>query len=151
MNKENILFVADLIEKQPKTEIHSKSGFTMEFYVHDCGTPACIAGWAVAANRGMGGNDDIRSAAGEKSTIRTVSEEAREYLGIDEEVGEALFLGFESRIDLRKITPMQAVDVLRNLAETGEVDWQAVGYNVWWTPEMIADLDDKTESDESND
>ena len=48
MNVERILQLADIIEVQPHMTDEDPEGFTMMDYIHDCGSPACIAGWAVA-------------------------------------------------------------------------------------------------------
>lgn len=117
MNKDNILKVADAIEQHSIPDL----GFNMDFFSsprshgsaikadhsgHDCGTVACIAGWAVQVG------DLPRTFAA-----------ARQYLGIDDDLGDDLFYGDSDDLVLADIAVPQAVAVLRYLAETGEVDW----------------------------
>ena len=95
----------------------------------ECGTPGCIAGFAVAVAHAepaiqgkrpltFGGVSVDRAAAG--------------YLGIDEPAAEELFepggelcnFDFSAKIgSLRFITPEHAARCLENLADTGVVDW----------------------------
>lgn len=127
MNKERILALADLIEKQPHTTVDDAHGFTMGNWTHACGTPACIAGWAVFAENGS-----AKFESGE-----WVSSRAASYLELDRDDAVLLF-----EPDLRnpdefeddetdatdgwdEITPSQAAATLRRLAETGSVDWSA--------------------------
>lgn len=142
MNKENILYVADLIENQPLTSPADNTGFTMQSYLHSCGTPACIAGWAYAASRGSDGSEDLRPEDRDQwSDSRTVAGEAQRFLGLDYTTSEQLFLGFEAPVDLVRIKPEAAVAVLRHLAETGEVDWENVGgYEPSFSPEFWEDV-----------
>ena len=116
MNKDNILAVADAIEKHSIAEL----GFNMSLYGgktgpsdpdlsgHNCGTVACIAGWA---DKVLTGRDpDVHS-----------SDYAQGLLGLSAE--QAIDLFVPSDWAKNTITPAHAVAVLRNLAETGEVDW----------------------------
>lgn len=106
MNKDNILAVADAIEKHSIPEL----GFNMRYwretkkadkYGTRCGTVACIGGWAETVLK----TDDIIEAFGME----------------DAQYFELCLPGtFTSR---GTITPTQAVRVLRHLAETGIVDW----------------------------
>ncbi|PZP62989.1 MAG: hypothetical protein DI604_28090 [Delftia acidovorans] len=115
MNKERILALANLIEKQPHSAVEEVSGFNMVSYVHACGTPACIAGWAVAS-------EGTPSPLAHQPIQPTgVSSRAAKYLGLEYPEAEELFLG--GVYDLDEITPAQAAACLRHLAETGEVDW----------------------------
>lgn len=116
MNKENILAVADAIERHTIPDLGfnmglirgtadakypDKSGF-------DCGTVACIAGWtnAVAGGEGV-------DAAGD-------------YLGIEgDRLRSKLFYPDNPYLGA---TPAQAGRVIRHLAETGEVDWSVANY-----------------------
>ena len=125
MNKDNVLAVADAIEK------HSipKLGFNMCVFGakadsafadrtdksgHGCGTVACIAGTARTLRTG-------RIFLIRVSRFRW-SKEA-DWLGLDENDANELFFAAAANIDLEDIEPAQAVAVLRHLAETGKVDW----------------------------
>lgn len=113
--------LADLVEKQKHDGIGEESGFNMSRYRHGCGSPACIAGWALWMEYP---GDDF-------DWVEDVAEEAGKILGIDEYEDQMhLFLGHEFIGDLQKITPSDAAKVLRNLADTKEIDWTIVGYHV---------------------
>lgn len=127
MNKDKILAVADAIEQHAI----AKLGFSMLTYFdgletggrsassvdksgHECGTVACIAGWACALDVGLS------EAAG----IRSPFMHARTILGLDERQATLLFIPDPLNFDA--ITPADAAKVLRTLAETGDVDWSEV-------------------------
>lgn len=116
MNRENILAVADAIEKQSIPGL----GFNMDALVDPsdgsddrfgkgCGTVACIAGWAYCLQAGRTGGDGPVHVG--------ILHPASHWLDLDWDLSLILF---RSGGD---ILPSQAVSVLRHLAETGEVDW----------------------------
>lgn len=113
MNTDNIRRLADIIEQQPHTTVSALSGFTMLNWTHDCGTPACIAGWANYLH-----NSDGREQVRMESAYR-----ARLWLGLGEEDADELFGIGEDDPGLESVTPTHAAAVLRHLADTGEVDW----------------------------
>ena len=116
MNEENILKVADAIERHSIPDL----GFNMELLRgaaderypdlsgHNCGTVACIAGWALA----VAGKDGGFEAAAEFFGFKDQEEE--------ESYDFPLFFPGSPHYGT---TSSQAVAVLRHLAETGEVDW----------------------------
>ena len=120
MNVENILKVADAIEIRAVPGL----GFNMSsFYAdglpdmsaHYCGTTACIAGWAVAIMKG-----DASGAWGTPDSV------IGNWLGIDSSRTDQLFYALDHEAPefaFERVTPKQAVSVLRHLAATGEVDW----------------------------
>ncbi|MBB3411264.1 hypothetical protein FHT87_005217 [Rhizobium sp. BK316] len=120
MKKEHILALADLIEEQEHTEEDDAEGFTMTAITHDCGTPACIAGWAAweALGRPSGHLYDVAC---------DLEGEATDYLGINPMKADLLFYPPEEVGLYQEITPSQAAATLRHLAETGEVDWTVGG------------------------
>ena len=130
MNKERILQLADVIEREgalPEPEL----GFNMlycrvktndddgslerDFANRPCGTVGCIAGHAL---RLAGINGGFTAAA--------------EWLGLSYIGGEGeelFFPGDVSGINISRwdeITPAHAAAVLRRLVETGKVEWAAV-------------------------
>lgn len=125
MNKERIEQLARAIETGGIAEL----GFNMEFFHatkevdasrHNCGTVACIAGWACA----LGKIDGEFLAAIEWLDIP--------YRGVGNEL---FFPGRESGIsvyDWKAITPAHAAAVLWRLAATGTVDWTAVLPEEMW-------------------
>lgn len=122
MNRENILAVADAIEKHSIPDL----GFNMTMWLdrhpfpgqdtsgHNCGTTACIAGWAAAVSLGAADVEQV-----EKHLPFSVRQTAKQYLALSIDQANALFEGFSTGEE----EPSQAVSVLRHLAETGEVDW----------------------------
>ncbi|MBD8651518.1 hypothetical protein IFT66_10560 [Rhizobium sp. CFBP 13726] len=116
MNKERILALADLIEQQLHTTPSAPIGFTMSDYVHSCGTPACIAGWAAWESENQPDFLDWRQ----------VDFKATKYLGLDQETSEKLFEP-EGVSSWFEITPAHAAFTLRHLARAGVVDWAAYG------------------------
>lgn len=108
MNVERINALADLIEKQPNSGHKDSDGFNMRYWTHSCGTPSCIAGWAVFLS---------------EVPVETfgVKRKAAEFLGIEGEKTDRLFL--PSDVDLDDVTSSHAAAVLRHLAKTGDVDW----------------------------
>lgn len=125
MNKERIEQLAQAIETGGIAEL----GFNMEFFLggkefdasgRNCGTVACIAGWACTLGKLDGEFLD-----------------AAKWLDIPyNKVGKELFFpGDVSGIkvyDWEEITPAHAAAVLRRLAETGAVDWTAVLPEEMW-------------------
>ena len=107
MNTENIIALADLIETLPQAGFGSKEGFFMGNWRHACGTPSCIAGWAV-------------HLAGIDCGPHQVPDKAADWLDLP--IGEEWEL-FDPDLPYSSITPQHAAKVLRHLAETGVVDW----------------------------
>lgn len=117
MHKERILALADVIEELEMFPVYSKSvgaqTFSMSFYSYDCGSPACIAGWASYTGAKEGFQFESVGAFGKGA----------EYLGLTDVTASSLFLASNTRHDIGELTPAAAAWVLRNLAETGRVAW----------------------------
>ena len=112
MNVERILQLADIIEVQPHAPAEADAGFNMARYTHPCGTPACIAGWALA----------MKGEPIPGSQIK-VFFDAMEWMGLTIEAADDLFV--PGTLDTREnYTPSQAAKTLRHLAHTGEVKWE---------------------------
>lgn len=116
MNRERILELADLIEKQPHVGTCDAAGFNMNRFVHPCGTPCCIAGWATWESLG-------RPQKIEADDDCLIDEQATQWLGLQDMEAYDLFW-MPGNLMLENITPSQAARTLRHLAETGEVVWQ---------------------------
>lgn len=94
-----------------------------EMIRHDCGTAACIGGWAEVLF--VAKDDDINIGTSEDAEIA-------EALGLSLDQANDLFFpltaikeaGFNTNYE--QLTQAQAVDVLTHLMETGEVDWLRV-------------------------
>ena len=165
MNTERILKLADHIEKLEFASIgdvnddystnepwtanemfydHNldvpESTFSMEMWTYECGTPACIAGWALAlfspeAIKLPNGNYDVSNVPGADYDAAGA---AAELLGIAVDDGYALFTPefyVEDEDDWDAdykaneygndefISPRRAANTLRRLAKTGVIDW----------------------------
>lgn len=79
----------------------------------ECGSRACIAGWAVE-----------RFAPGTPVGTTQVMDRAAQLLELDAQTWRELFLPSVNRFVVEDFTTLQAADVLRNLAETGRVEWE---------------------------
>ena len=112
-----------------------EKAFDMSSVLHDCGTPACIAGWALALRLQSEGPelesmiDEYRVAhpeVRERASIMLGTEMsiARDFLGLDNGRAKDLFhADGVSSFFWEKIEPEAAVKVLQHLINTGKVDW----------------------------
>ena len=119
MNKEKILEVAAAIRKGDE-----RLGFNMiDFYTlagwskpdmsgNQCGTVACIAGWAVFLEDGP-----EALALG-----RNIERRAAKILGLPEDHADRLFSP-DHTDRWSSITPDHAASVLEEFAETGKIEW----------------------------
>ena len=110
MNTGNLNMLAEIVRNSDTYE--------QRWYRHRCGTPACIAGHACAA-ASMGG------VLPEEGLL--IYSAAVDWLAIDEETAASLFNAFPLMDREEKpeglATNEEAAEVLRHLAETGNVDW----------------------------
>ena len=104
-----------------------KDSFTMEVTNYNCGSPASIVGWAVHLSGITPGPRDTDDPFHDPNL-----EVTREWLGINRRQVSVLYslcsnhLNEEAGVgneDEGYISPKMAADVLRHLAETGEVKW----------------------------
>lgn len=152
MNVTAINTLAALLENIPS---RFNTGFNMNDYKihvgpgeewdtnvgHECGSTACIAGWASQFLKldGSGllkqprlGNEVFSLAEREPLILYEMggwAATAGGILGLDLYQAECLFEPMNHNPDLfdadwEKVTPRQAAKVLRRLAKTGEVDWE---------------------------
>ena len=125
MNVESIRALADLVEMLPTTSIYHSAGFSMYHTHRACGSPACLAGHAVAM-------EDGESALPRLAT-RACIERATEILGLDDVTADALFCPRFPNADFQEDCPQspafisarRAVATLRHLAKSGLVVWMA--------------------------
>ena len=138
MNRKNILALAALIEtvpeKKPGEDMTDRGLFDMRQPYHWCGAPACIAGWACwMASSGTDRSAPV-SILGWISSNTAGSPTLQisgTWLGIGGTTKGFLFTPSSRFADwtagpgeLGWVTPQHAAAVLRNLAETGVVDWR---------------------------
>lgn len=123
MNAENLLRVADAIEKHEIAWL----GFNMETFIsdysddksgHRCGTTGCIAGWAFAIERSAKSGKDLLKKFQSCGSIRS---SARKFFGLDWAESEELFEGAPAMV----AGPAEAVRTLRYAAKHGVIDWDA--------------------------
>lgn len=121
MNIENLKRLADHVDALPLTPPDADAGFNMSRYTFECGTPACLAGhaWAMAINYDP-------NAVASRHDVNTI---ATEWLDLDDEEADLLFLNTECTLDIARITPQEAATVIRDFIETGEVRWGVAGYS----------------------
>ena len=121
MKRENILELARIVERSKV--------FSQHYWTHECGTPACIAGhaaWASLRDKGKQGERPERSSISRNG----IRERACRWLGFENDDHRTCLL-FTARPFDDGIMPTRrvAAQVLRNLAETGKVDWDAARRN----------------------
>ena len=116
-------------------EEHHLVGYTQTEWTHGCGTPACIAGHAVALALTLehipggpsGEEPQVGCPAaelyvGEYTSDLEIGVTAGEWMGLDGRMSEQLFEPHPLPGD-KHPTPRHAAWVLRNLADTGLVEW----------------------------
>ena len=135
MNKGNVLKLADLIEQQPDTEVWDEEGFCMRSEVHNCGSPACIMGFAAYLQ------DEQGYAECQQEENSSASDDvyplACAYLELAEDkwsegIANCLFYPeletahfCRSKGEKGYISAKRAARTLRHLAETGRISWSA--------------------------
>ena len=122
MNREKIRQVADALENLPTGS--SPGMFKLTHYTHECGAPACIAGWTVALDETEFNEETAAQFyLGEYFSCReqTIHRQAANILGLDIWGASALFTPNVWPAD---VSSKQAARVLRFLADYGVVDWE---------------------------
>jgi len=125
--KERILAVADAIEKESieglgfnmAATIDEVGGYYASNGKKDCGTIACIAGFARVLEALE--NNELEETP--MVELLDVTIRAEKWLGLTEINAFNLFYGWNSRTQFSQISPTQACETLRNLAKTGVVKW----------------------------
>lgn len=119
MNKERILEMADIIERTPhakesvaRTAYDTRAPEFFDMAITHCGSTACIGGFVRWKVDGTNEAHDIEWAVAEYFEIS------------DNQANAICYPPFG--IDYETITSAQASKLLRNFAESGAVDWNAV-------------------------
>ena len=89
-------------------------------YNDDCGTPACIAGHAVI-DAGLILKTNLGYCYDVEGVVYDIEEAAATWLGLKDECVVDLFYMYP--LGGKTVTKEDAIKVLENLIETGEVDW----------------------------
>ena len=121
MNKEKILDLAEIIERNGNQILEgtlNKKQYSQDKYLHPCGTPACIAGWACWMNNPF---DEWHEEVGKEGY--KFWKTARRILGLSFYKARVLF--DQDPFDGNYFpTAADAAATLRHLAETGKVEWR---------------------------
>lgn len=122
MNRGNVQKLLDWLEAGAPERT-----FNMDVWIDDlgdkpnwCGTTCCMAGWC---------SQQVQTIEEYWSDLyRSASDVATEWLGLTDADAYRLFRAISSngQLPLRNITAAQAAIVVRNLLETGEVNWDLV-------------------------
>ena len=124
MNKERLAMVRDAIAANPDE-------YDQVSWLHRCGTPACIAGWAAhlsleeGENLKLDTNDEGRAYVMRGSMIvGYVNDRARKWLDLGWTQANTMFMSwpFGEEAD-RSPNPDEAVAMLGHAIKTGEVLW----------------------------
>jgi len=122
--RQHTLDVAKAIEQNPCL-------YRQDSFMHECGTPACVAGWSVAVSTHGEFADvaDLRFYRVDQFDRFSV----RKYLGgIESIAGDNLGLTLDERTRMFDVDPYhgeepataaEAIEMLRHRAATGEVRW----------------------------
>ena len=109
--------------------------FNMQSYFWDCGTPSCIAGWAIYMFRDDYKDDEYASRINESDGIQ-IKKFACRVFGLDETKHATLFTPEGDRhVSYSEIPTESAVNTINRLIETGEVTWDHQ-----MTPELAPEL-----------
>lgn len=118
--KRRLTLVRDTIKTRPEH-------FDMSIYIHDCGTPGCIAGYAIAVATGTNNLYPVLD-----ETHKSPEVLATDFLGLDYESASELFkpqdeyaywLADKNFCSDELVTADHAIAVIDNLIATGKVDW----------------------------
>ena len=128
MNVERLRQVRDAIASDPDQ-------YDQGHYVNECGTPACIAGWAVYLSLKPGETLDDGLVNTRVGPFDTVHDRAKKWLGLTENESDEMFNAaplWEYRGEVRygcryyKPAVQDALAMLDHAIETGEVVWKAL-------------------------
>ena len=101
--------------KQVQEDIKVSLTYNQRIFVHDCGTPACIAGHIVA--RYYPNSESILR----NCTPQTVSRYAKEAAQLENIQRDMLFAGWP--LNQIPVTKDHAIAAIQSLIDTGEVAW----------------------------
>ena len=102
--------------KQVQKDIKNSLTFDQRTYVHDCGTPACIAGHIIARHY------RASEAILQHCAAFSLKTHARTAAGLDNHQADELFMGFP--YSARQTTKDEAIAAIQSLIDTGEVEWK---------------------------
>jgi len=85
-----------------------------------CGTPACVAGWADY----LANDNEITPGISDEAMETFMHSRLMELFGIDSQQANDIIMARNAPVELPDISGDWAANMLRNLAETGKVDWE---------------------------
>ena len=113
MNKERIEKLITVLQEEPSVRRGAKRGFNMRRVFHDCGTPSCIAGYAITLF------GEPLESKGETSCgqILALGAYARELLELPENIAEELFFpdSVYNNFPMERIKTEDAVKALKHV------------------------------------
>lgn len=136
LNQDKLEALAARIEHEEHVRgFFAAKGFDMSFVTHDCGSPACIAGYAVdeAKQAGYDLSEEQLAEIGYRHSYHhavswlTDGKQWKPHIP-----GNPDAISFQSLFDpyvsysWELITPVLAAKVIRHFAATGEVDWSII-------------------------
>lgn len=129
MNRENLLRVADAIEKHEIADLgFNMCDFIGDGYIdrsgHECGTTACIGGFAAALLRNHKDASDLQMYWDDPET-RSLRDDGAAFLGLNGFEASDLFGGTPRALNFDDVTPAMAVATLRYAEEHDVIDWDA--------------------------
>ena len=141
LNVNRLRDLADFIERLPEGQFDMNEwgdGTAVDAVAHvrefgeaqECGTPACIAGWAAVLYAG----DAVEDAINNRVAAYGLPNTGAATLGLKKDAAKRPPWGprtladelFVPDIDLLAVTQYDAAMVLRHLADTGRVDWTII-------------------------
>lgn len=131
VNRENVLKVADAIEKHSiewlgfnMDEWAAEAGKSYPDRLDSCSTVACLAGWTYVVRYPSTTPEQLLRLSDDfySGKQRTVLTRAETFLELTDRESDDLFRPSGAGA-WNKIEPSKAVAVLRHLAETGVIDW----------------------------
>jgi hypothetical protein len=93
--------------------------------INECGTACCIAGVAVQFHRKKMRKKQYEDQFDGYSNSIPVFAKAKNLLGLTEDVADQLFAMSNTEYFLEDVDPAWAARCIRNLIETGKVDWDS--------------------------
>ena len=125
MNRKNIELLIKKLEYLEKNDMDSL--YNQSHYTHNCDTPACIAGHAIGLKIAgqLEGSDKINIKEVVVNKGNNYTEVAGEWLGLEEYQSDMLFQS--DPLGTYHVTIYDAIETLRHLLKTEEVDWYNEG------------------------
>ena len=126
MNRRNIKKLITQLKKTKPVEDSGqpiKMGFNMSDFIYDCGTPACIAGWATSMS------EEVRNFTA--TGPRDFSWSAAKWMDLDHDWCTSHLFYPNAWEHWEAIEPKHAVKALENILAAGECYTELCGPKLW--------------------